>query len=427
MNGRSIQDIIPPARSKPIRPSVVGPTPPPPPTPPMHSDDNNDMHEPRGRGMWTFVGIAAIAVLVIGVGIALMSTVFHSASASVVVSEWKSDVSGSYTAGGDVPLTYTPVSVTDKASTSVPATGSIAAEDHAFGTIIVSNLYSTKSQRLITNTRFETKDGLIYRTHAPIVVPGYTTKNGAKVAGTVEAVVYADQAGDKYNTGMTTFTIPGLKGSDQFTTMIATSKTPMSGGFIGQRATVEASIHDAAVEQLKADLDRTLRAKVTADAPAGSVVFADSIDISYTSEPDQAEGGNATITVNGTAIAPAFSGDALARELASHAQIVSDAPLSLANTSELTYSAGTGGDVQSGASISFTLTGSAHLVAVFNPSQLATDLAGKTEAGVETVRSAYPSLIGPITIAVYPFWIHTLPTNPDRIHVIVNGALDQKP
>jgi len=429
MNGRSIQDIIPPARSKPIRPPVISQTPPPvPPTPPPHMPENYSQ-APRegGRSMMPFVVIGLGAVILVAAVVGLMSTIFHTATAEVVVSEWRSDVSGSYTAGGDVPLTYQPLVIEEKATRSVPATGSEKAEDRASGTIIVSNLYSAKSQRLITNTRFQTKDGLIYRTHAPIVVPGYTTKNGTKVAGTVEAVVYADEPGDKYNVGITDLTIPGLKGSPQFTTMTARAKAPFTGGFVGQRAVVEKSVRDQAIAEIRAELDRKIHDRVKAEAPAGSVVFDGSVAITYRESPDQAEGGNATIEVTGTAIAPAFSGDALARELAQKAQIVSDAPLTLQNQSEISYTAGTGAPVESGGAISFTLSGSAHLVAAFNPNQLASDLAGKSEDQVETVRSGYQSLVGPISVKVYPFWSSSLPQNPERITVVVKGALDQNP
>ena len=104
MNGRSIQDIIPPARSKPIRPPVISQTPPPvPPTPPPHMPENYSQ-APRegGRSMMPFVVIGLGAVILVAAVVGLMSTIFHTATAEVVVSEWRSDVSGSYTAGGGV-------------------------------------------------------------------------------------------------------------------------------------------------------------------------------------------------------------------------------------------------------------------------------------------------------------------------------------
>jgi len=387
------------------------------------------MPVPRGDGKkgWMFAGIAAGAVAVVALVVVLMSTVFHTARAEVTLSEWKSDISGTYQAGGKNQLSYQPVTASDTVTRSVPATGQVKAEDHASGTIIVSNLYSAKPQRLITNTRFQTKDGLIYRVHAPITVPGYTTKNGAKVAGFIEAVVYADEAGDKYNISNGDFTLPGLKGSSQFDLITAKAKGVFSGGFVGMRATVEKSVRDQAIADLKADLDRSIRDKVAAGAPPATIVFTDSIDLTYIEKPDQPDGSNATLAVEGHGVAPAFSADSLARALAEHAQIASDAPLDLKNPTELTYTAGTGGNTESGDAISFTLSGTAHLAAVFNSTKLAVDLAGKTYDEAQGVRSQYPALVGPMTIKVYPFWYQTLPANPERISVVVTGALDQQP
>ncbi len=430
---RSIQDIIPPARSKIARPSITPPqgvvAPPPLPTPrPPEEQFSMQESEPR-RSLMPFILIAGGAVLVALIVIGLMSTIFHTASASVTIAEYRSDVSGTYTAdttgeGADA-LTYEPLSVEERVTKTVAASGSAQVEDRAMGTITISNMGT--QQRLITNTRFESKGGLVYRIHAPIVVPAAATKGGVKTAGVIDAVVYADQPGDKYNSGATTFTVPGLKGSPQFDLITASSKGAISGGFVGTRATVEKSIREAAVTELRAEADRALRAKVAGAFPEGTIVFPDSIAITYREEPDKAEGGNATIAVVGTALAPAFNADALARALAVHAQIAATAPLKLENAGELSFAAGPGGNVQAGGAISFTLGGSAHLVSKFDPVKLATDLAGRTQAEAEQVRAEYASLVGPIALTVQPFWMSTLPADPEKIEVTVLGALDQNP
>lgn len=375
--------------------------------------------------MWVFVWIAVGAVLVAVIAIVVITTLFHTAEAQVTLLEWKSDVTEVYTAGGEASLTYQVVAVSDVATKTVPATGSVQAEDRATGTIVVSNLYSTQPQRLITNTRFETPDGRVYRIHAPITVPGYTTKSGEKVAGTIEATVYADEPGEKYNVDSSDFKLPGLKNTNQYDVITARTKGPLSGGFVGTRATVEKSVRDQAIAELRAELDRKLRERVVAEAPATSVIFPDSISIRYTEAPDKGEGSEALITVNGSAVAPAFNGDPLARELAQKAGISSDAPLRLENAGELSYAAVEASALDGGGAITFNLAGTAHLVAAFDPTELAEDLAGKDESEAQTVRTEYPALIGPMTVSVYPFWLSTLPANPERISVIIKGALDQ--
>lgn len=413
MTQRSIQDIVPPARSKPIRPT------PPPPAPPQ-AREPRPMKEHSNSSAFIWIAVGTI-VLVAGV-IAVMTFFFHTAEARVTVLEWKSDVSGSYSAGGDAPLTSTPVSVSESGTKTVPATGMTDAKDRASGMITVMNLHATKSQRLITNTRFETADGKIYRIHAPVTVPGYTMKGGQKVAGTIDAQVYADQPGESYNTESAEFTLPGLKGSDQYKTITAKTKTPISGGFVGKRATVEKGVRDQAVSDLKAELERTLRERVTANAPQGTVVFPESVSIRYTESPDTASGSEATISIQGTATAAAFPGDALARALAERAGISSDAVLMLQNPTEVAFALGEG---SLDGTFTFTLSGTAHLRASFNPKDFAASLAGKSESEAESIRSSFQALTGPLTLKVKPFWLSSMPKNPERITVTAAGALDQ--
>jgi hypothetical protein len=374
---------------------------------------------------WIFVWVAVGALALVAAIVTVMTLFFHTAEARVVVTEWKSDVSGSYTAGDTNPLTYDLVKVSEKASKTVPATGTAQAEDRASGTIVVSNLYSAKAQRLITNTRFEAAGGKVYRIHAPISVPGYTMKGGEKVPGTIEAQVYADQPGDAYNAEQASFVLPGLKGSDQYTKITAVTKSPLTGGFIGMRATIEKSVRDSAVAEIKTDLERTLRERVQSNAPQGAVIFKDSVAITYTENPDVGTGTEATITIDGSASAPAFQGDALARELATRASISSDAPLSLINPDEVSYTGGALDSTATGTAFSFTLSGSAHLRAVFNALEFAQELAGKSEEEAQAVRSQFQSLSGPLGLEVRPFWLSSLPKNPERITVDVVGALDQ--
>lgn len=423
MNGRSIQDIVPPARSKPIRPPVVPSTPPPPPPSsyepspdPMHNDHHSSL-----SFIWIAVGALAIAGIVVG----LMSTVFHTAHVSVKVMEWKSDVSGTYTAGGDAPLPFNPVKVASQATRTVPATGTVDASDRASGTIIISNLYSAKPQRLITNTRFESSDGKVYRIHEPVTVPGYTTRNGQKIAGAIDAVVYADQPGESYNKESGTFKLPGLKGSNQYELITATTKGTLSGGFVGKKATVEKSVRDQAIADMKAELDRTLREKILAAAPPASLILADSIQVRYVERPDAAADTNATLAIDGTAVAPAFPGDAFAQALALQANAGMDIPLALLNPTEVQFALVSGSDIEAGKSINFTLSGSAHLRAVFNEKAFAADLAGKTKAEAAEVQGGYKGLSGSASISVRPFWLSSLPKNPERITVDVAGALDQ--
>ena len=60
----------------------------------------------------------------------------------------------------------------------VEATAEKEVSQKASGKIIIYNNYSTVSQRLINNTRFEANSGKIYRINSSIVVPGYKKVDG---------------------------------------------------------------------------------------------------------------------------------------------------------------------------------------------------------------------------------------------------------
>ena len=100
-------------------------------------------------------------------------------------------------------------------------------------------MISSDPQRLITRTRFQSPEGLIYRIAESAVVPGKTTKNGVDTPGSIEVTVFADEAGDKYNIKKTDFTIPGFKSdASRFKNIYARSSTDMTGGFVGKMKTI---------------------------------------------------------------------------------------------------------------------------------------------------------------------------------------------
>ncbi|MEK7531160.1 MAG: hypothetical protein AAB573_04830 [Patescibacteria group bacterium] len=422
---RSIQDIIPPARSRPVRPQVTPvmseeaqpPHPTQPPLPPRMSRSRS------GGGALPFIWVALITVIVLASIVGLMSTVFHSADVTVTVSEWKSDISGTYDAGGESSLAYTPLVIADQRTKSVPATGSEEAKVRAEGVITIYNAYSTKTQRLITNTRFESPSGKIYRIHAPVVVPGYVLVNGAKVPGQITAQVYADEPGPEYNTGPTEFTIPGLKGTPQFKDTYARSTDAISGGFIGQRAVVDKAVRDEAVLALKAELDRALRDAIGTKTPAGMTVFPDSALVTFREGQDTADGDNALLTVNGNLEAPMFVAEDLARILAEKVSIDTSLSLTLKNPSEIGFTNTASSTYQPGSPFSFALSGIGNIGLIFDPEELKTRIAGKGRAELESVRREYPG-IQSLSVTVYPFWLSTIPSE-GGIDVEVISALDR--
>jgi hypothetical protein len=381
-----------------------------------------DLNPNRPRGMVAVTLVAASIIVVALASIGILSTVFHRAYVTVTPHRFDVAAQATLESAIDSPtLPYQKASNEDTVTKSVPATGSKHAEDRASGTITVYNAYSTKSERLITNTRFAAKNGLIYRVHNAVVVPGYTTKAGLKVPGAIDITVYADEPGEKYNVGLAEFTIPGLKGSKQFDLMMARSKTPIAGGFIGERAVVDEKIRSDAVESLRAELDRTLRAKLKSSVPEGNVVFDSSIAVTFAEGPDAVDGQNALLSVSGSAVAPMFDANAFAHALAQATGVDFEGKLVVENPADLDVRVSDPTSVLSGAPFALTVSGTAKILALFDNVQLAKDLAGKPKSGISTVTAGHPA-IEKIEVSVYPFWRgSTIPGDPSKITIDTAG------
>lgn len=416
---RSIQDIIPPARSRPVR------VPPSdrqiPPTPPGPLKETNE------SGKWYVYAFVVGAVLVVGAGVVFaMSTVFHRAYITVVPYSFEIPVSGSFQSSPDSSvIPYQQVSLEETASKTVPATGSENVNERASGTIVVYNAYSASPQRLITNTRFETSEGLVYKVHSPITVPGYTTKAGVKVPGSLEITVYADAAGDAYNIGLSEFTLPGLKKyPDQLTLIYARSKTPLSGGFVGRRAIVDPTVRKEAMEALQAELTRSLHSNIIGAAPEGFLIFESIISVSFADAPDQIDEGNALVSVTGTAVAPAFDESALAKAFGGLSDVAYDGEMTIDNPNDLAVLVDPSSAPTTGDPLSLSVSGVAELTAAFNVQDLRESLAGVSEDEISSIRAHYPAFKS-LNVKVYPFWRRgALPGNSEKINVEVLRGLD---
>ncbi|MEK7613919.1 MAG: hypothetical protein AAB439_03555 [Patescibacteria group bacterium] len=417
---RSIQDIIPPARSKPIRVTrdpqqeIVKPPVTPPATPPLPP------RPPKKMVNHTFtllaIAVGVIAVIVIAFG--LVSTVFHRASVSIELNQFVVPVSETFEASPDgLLLSYTKKTVEEELTTTVPQSGSEYVEERASGTIVIYNEYSSGTQRLITNTRFETPEGLIYRIQNPVVVPGYKTVEGKKVPGEIEVTVYADEPGEKYNIGMTSFTIPGLKGSAQFETMYARSKGSFSGGFVGERAVVEKSVRDAAVSDLKNQLESKVRDSFASQLAENELPLESEVVVEFIEQADVAGQNGAVVRVKAIASSSVILEEKLAAVIATEGGVQYQSPLRIENLDTLSFVAKPS---ETEGNIAITISGDVVLVGVYDEKRLISDLSGKDQRNIGSVLSGYPA-ISDMKISIYPFWRGVLPKDAERIKVVIQS------
>ncbi len=423
---RSIQDIIPPARSQPLRKM-------PPESNAVHQEEvteektafptskNNRKknNNPRPGGtIFGLITIALVIVIFIISAFVIVSTLFHRADVSITLNEFDVTVAQAFNASPDgVLLSFTEVTTEETQSTTVPRSGTQFVEDRASGTITILNEFSSAKQRLITNTRFETEEGLIFRVKTPVVVPGFTIESGKKIPGRLDVTVYADEPGDQYNIQASEFTIPGLRGSPQFSDMYARSDGAFFGGFVGEKAVVDEATKDAAVAQLKRELEGSVVEKMRSGLSDSELLFEDNVTVTFRELGETINEDGALVSVVAIATAPVFLEEQLAKVIAIEGGVSFENPLRIGNLDEIAILTK---DIDEEGIIEVTISGEARLVGAYNQESLIEDLSGKNRQNVGVVLSGYPA-IKDMRISVYPFWRGQVPEKTDRITVTVEN------
>ncbi len=402
---------------------------------------NEPPHEPPVRpkspvpayGKYTAIGLLVVIVLVIVYSI---STVFAEGIITVTPKTATATINISVTAEkepvSDGSLGYDLLSVTKTESQTITATTTAVVSQKASGKIIIYNNYSDASQTLITNTRFETPDGLIYRIQKSVVVPGMTTKAGKAVPGSVEVTVYADQPGAQYNIAPSDFTIPGFQSnSAEYAGFYGRSDGSITGGASGQIPVVTSGERTAVRNQLDQNLKGDLISSAQNQTPGSFVFFPSASNIVYQSLPDSSASSSnplsVTINEQGVLEAAIFNENDLSADIASNVltDYASSTPISVTNLSSLQFLPQ--GSIISNLSasttdpISFTITGNGSFVWQFDQNQLKKDLSGKSKKDAPVVLSnSYPG-IEQADVVIRPFWLDTIPTDVNKIVINIKN------
>lgn len=120
--------------------------------------------------------------------------------------------------------------IEESISQKFSSSGKTLVERKAEGIIRVYNTFSTSTQVLVAKTRFVSADGKLFRTLNRIVVPGGRYERGKFIPGYMDVKVRANQPGEEYNIGPTTFSIPGFVGTPRFIAFYGKSYEPMVYG-----------------------------------------------------------------------------------------------------------------------------------------------------------------------------------------------------
>ena len=321
---------------------------------------------------------------------------------------------------GETGLLYSIVKLSGDKGVEVTTSGEEEVSRKASGTIIVYNDASTEPQRLIENTRFEAPSGKIYRIAVAIVVPGKKTVGGVSQPGTIEATVLADLAGESYNSGLTDFTVPGLKGTPRYSTVYARSKTPMSGGFVGQEKKVSQADLAKAKSGLQSALSEELLAKAQAEVPTDFILFPSLSSVTFEDLPQTSVSGDkAMANLRGHLYGIMLKRSDLARELSGKKITLSDGEIVDMRDFdglEIAFAGTAPADLLSVDKIDFKVAGSAVVLWRTDEVALKADLKGKKKSDIPNILKNYPTITS-ASATVRPFWKSSLPSDPDKITV----------
>lgn len=318
---------------------------------------------------------------------------------------------------GELP--YEIMTIEDSLSKKVPATRKEEVEEKASGKIVIFNDFNTSSQRLKKNTRFKTPEGLIYRIDKSVIVPGQKIEGGEKVPGSIEVTVYADEAGDKFNIGLTDFTIPGFEGSPRFDGFYARSKTPMTGGFVGEKLIADPDDLVAARDEMRTEIKKQLFSEAFSQKPDGFYLFDDAIFIEFESGPSVETGNDVEIIENATLYGVLFNKEKFASHIAKNTiALFEDESVEISDISTLTVTVSDKIDARpwKDGEFEFTVNGNAHIIWTFDEEKLKEDLAGRAKAALTTVLSGYPS-IEQAEVVLRPFWKRSFPDKTSKISI----------
>lgn len=309
----------------------------------------------------------------------------------------------------------------------VKATGQETVETQTKGTIEIVKT-TPGAERLIKNTRFRSKDGLIFRIQESVVVPGAVKDSeGALVPGTIQAEVFAESAGEDYNLAAgSKFDIPGFEEggyTDLFNAIYAENREGFTGGYSGPQFLIDEGELQTARQELQLSLRDGLLKKMKEEMPSGYVVFEESVAITYNQLP-AVEYGQDLVTIKEQAVLqlPLFIKDQFASYIA-EATIpgYEGNTVRIDNYDELEfeYSVATtsNSNIANLTALKFRLIGRPMIVYTFDEMALKADLLGREKTALTGILGAYPA-IDQAKAVVRPFWQRTFPKDTNEITII---------
>jgi len=304
-----------------------------------------------------------------------------------------------------------------------PSTGEEVRETKAKGSITLFNEDSA-SHQFVPNTRFQTKDGKVFRAQDWINVPAGSSSKPA----TVVVEVVADQVGEEYNIGPSTFTLPGLQSYPTlFQKIYGKSEKAFKGGARGKVKVVTQEDISQAKEDVKKEIEnlkKELEEVIIKEVPEHfeflkeAIIF-DTGDVQLSQSASSiASSFKATVSVKVNLILP---------NIDEVTKIISDfiaSQLVLKDVEEVVSSLEIQGKVLENnlkqGTILFQIEGKEKVGLILDKERFKSDIKGMNQDEFNRYLEENQMLIKAVNVNYFPFWQNSIPKFPQRIFIEVS-------
>lgn len=306
-----------------------------------------------------------------------------------------------------------------KTSQEFPSSGRTTKEARAKGIIRVYNAYSTDPQVLVATTRFVSADGKLFRSSERVTIPGGSYQGGKLQPGFLDIEAEADQPGEEYNIGPSTFSIPGFAGTARYTAFYGKSSDPMKGGFKGETFEVVQKDLNDAENSLKAKLLEAVRVSLTNKVSEEIIILDEAAHKEFSIPVFSAKPGEERVSfVADGAIsfeALVFNKSDLENFVKNYinSQISKEQELNLKSL-KIDYSLETASIDQGKMILNLEITAQIHFK--ISEKELKEEIMGKPLSQAEEFLAKDPR-IAKLEINLWPFWVKKVPQAEDRIKI----------
>lgn len=265
-------------------------------------------------------------------------------------------------------------------------------------------------------------DGKLFRTTKKITVPGGHYEAGELVPGFLDVQVRADQPGEDFNIGSSTFSIPGFAGTARYTFFYGKSFQSMSGGFKREVSQVSQKDLDEAKNSLeKKTVNESLielNEKISSEYILLEQAIESKTPVIFSSVTVGEEADKFIFRIKAVSSALVFKDEDVRDFIINFisSQILTDKKI-YQESLDLNYDL-IEIDFDSG-KIRFNLKAKAKIYSDVNIINLKQDLEGKSFDETEFYLKNY-SQIKTSSIEFWPFWVKNVPQNDEKIRIELN-------